>query len=73
MAEAKVVRINQSLYVCVPAAEARRLNLQEGQTVEIDVRPKGATGEDILNLKGKYKGQLGRATDKELWGDHHLD
>lgn len=39
MVETRVVRINQTLYVRVPAEEARRLKLKEGQVVDVDVRP----------------------------------
>lgn len=39
MVATRVVRINRTLYVRVPADEARRLNLREGQTVDVDVRP----------------------------------
>lgn len=39
MVESRVVRINQTLYVRVPAEEARRLRLREGQVVDVEVRP----------------------------------
>ena len=39
MVETRVVRINQTLYVRVPAEEARRLKLREGQVVDVEVRP----------------------------------
>lgn len=43
MVETRVVRINRTLYVRVPAEEARRLKLTEGQLVDVDVRPLRAT------------------------------
>lgn len=70
MVMSKVVRINQTLYVRVPAEEARLLNLREGQAVEVQVRPLGATlGEVVRELRGKYKGQFVHIPDEELWGE----
>lgn len=69
MAETKVVRIHQTLYARIPAEEARRLNLREGQTVEVKVTPTGATvAEALEDLRGKYKRRLARLSDEELWG-----
>ncbi|MFA5860376.1 MAG: hypothetical protein WDA16_01645 [Candidatus Thermoplasmatota archaeon] len=69
MTRAKVVKLNSSLYVNVPADEARRLGLQEGQIVEVDVRPLGATVGEIMELRGKYKGKIPKVSDRELWGE----
>lgn len=70
MTRSTVVKINQTLYVRVPAEEARRMNLREGQAVEIQVKVLGATlGEVIRDLRGKYKGQFANIPDEELWGE----
>jgi bifunctional DNA-binding transcriptional regulator/antitoxin component of YhaV-PrlF toxin-antitoxin module len=67
MTRARVVKLNSSLYVNVPAEEARRLGLREGQFVEVDVKPLGETVERVMELRGKYKGKLPRAGVS--WGD----
>lgn len=63
------MKLNSSLYVNVPAEEARRLGLREGQIVEVDVRPLGATASEIMGLRGKYKGKIPHVSDRELWGE----
>lgn len=69
MTRAKVVRINRSFYLNVPAEEARRLNLQEGQLVEVDVKPMGKTVREAMQeVRGKYKG-IKMIPDRELWGE----
>lgn len=69
MVESKVVRINRTLYVRVPADEARRLGLAEGEVVDVDVRPRRKTLRGALALAGRYKG-LTLPQDDELWGEH---
>lgn len=68
MPRAKVVKLNSSFYVNVPAEEARRLGLREGQLVEVDVRPLGGTVADLAELRGKYKGKLPKLDRRRLWG-----
>jgi hypothetical protein len=69
MPRSKVVRINSSLYLNVPAEEARRLHLREGQVVDYDLRAEGTTvAEAVADLRGKYKGRLPRLSDRDLWG-----
>lgn len=70
MTRAKVLKINRSFYLNVPAEEARRLNLREGQLVEVDVKPLGRPAHEALQeVRGKWtlRGKL--PTDRELWGE----
>lgn len=67
--ESKVVRINQTFYVRVPAAEARRLGLEEGEVVDVEVRPRRKVAAGALALFGRQKG-LALPSDDEIWGDH---
>ena len=69
MVRTNILKVNQSLYARIPAEEARRLRIREGQEVELQVKPIGATGTEILRLKGKYKGQFANLSDEELWGE----
>lgn len=69
MVETKIVRINQTLYARVPAAEARRLGLSEGEVVDIEVKPRRKTASGAMALFGKRKG-LALPSDAELWGEH---
>lgn len=69
MVESKIVRINQTLYARVPAAEARRLGLSEGEIVDLEVKPRRKTAAGALALLGKHKG-LRLPDDADLWGDH---
>jgi antitoxin component of MazEF toxin-antitoxin module len=69
MTRARVVKLNSSLYVNVPAEEARRLGLREGQIVEVEVKPLGSTASELMELKGKYKGKIPHLSDRELWGE----
>lgn len=71
--ESKIVRINRTLYARVPAEEARRLGLREGQAVDIEVRPLARTAGDALALHGKYPALRGAASRRELWGDKERD
>lgn len=69
MVETKIVRINQTLYARVPAAEVRRLGLAEGEVVDIEVKPRRKTAAGALALFGKGKG-LALPDDADLWGEH---
>lgn len=69
MVESKIVRINQTLYARVPAAEARRLGLSEGELVDIEVTPRRKTVAGAMGLFGQYKG-LKSPDDADLWGEH---
>ncbi|MHB8586838.1 MAG: hypothetical protein ACYDDF_13505 [Thermoplasmatota archaeon] len=70
MTESKVIEISRSLYVLVPADEARRLNLKPGQRVDLEIKPAGATvGDLIRDAWGKFKDEFPptRIPKKELW------
>jgi len=69
MVESRIVRINQTLYARVPAAEARRLGLSEGEVVDLQVRPRRKTVSGALGLFGKHKG-IALPDDADLWGEH---
>lgn len=71
MPRAKVVRINQSLYLNVPADDARRLHLREGQVVDFEVKPVGETLAKIVGDLGVGPARRARKplSDRELWGD----
>ena len=68
MVETKVTRIGGTLYARIPAEEARRLGIREGSPVDLKVKPLGHFVEDVLRLKGKYKGRFTHAAD-DLWGE----
>ena len=63
--ESSVKRIGGSLFVRVPAEDARRLGLQDNARVELDVRPLGRSVEDVLKNMGRFR-RLAR--DDDLWG-----
>ena len=68
MPRAKVVKINQSFYLNVPAEAARALHLRAGQVVEYEVHPIGERIEDIVrDLGGTQKGPAKRIADPDLW------
>lgn len=69
MTESRLIGIRKTLYARVPAEEARRLGLRPGQQVDLEVRPLGATAEEILALRGRYKGHFVRRTGRGLWGE----
>lgn len=69
MVRTNILKVNQTLYARIPAEEARRLRIREGQEVDLQVKPIGSTGAEILHLKGKYKGQFADLSDEELWGE----
>ncbi len=70
MTRAKVVRFNETTYLSIPAAEARALNLRAGQTVELEIRPAGATAREIAaSVFGALKGRIDYVPDKELYGE----
>lgn len=64
MVESRVVRIHNSLYVNVPADEARRLGIHEGQLVTFEPRP-------ILTLKD-VSGALAGRVRVEPWSKSEL-
>lgn len=67
--ESRIVRVNRTLYVRIPAAEARRLHLHEGQAVKLEVEPSGLSAAVVL---ATHRGKFARGkplTDEELWGD----
>ncbi len=69
MLASNVVRINRTLYVRIPAADARRLGLKEGDAVDMDVRRRGGgTARDVVGLRGSFKGAFRRGTSSDLWG-----
>lgn len=68
MARARLIRIHKTLYARIPAEDARRLQLQPGQEVDVDVRPAAqSVGEVLRDLRGKYRGRLAKVPDEELW------
>ena len=70
MVQTKVTKIGGTLFVRIPAEEAKRLGLEHGSTVDVQVRPLGRKVRDMLKLKGKFKGQLAPFDRKEMWGDY---
>lgn len=71
--QSKIVRINRTLYALVPAEEARRLGLREGQAVDIEVVPRRRTAGDALALHGRYPRLRGAEDRRALWGDGERD
>lgn len=69
MVDSKIVRINRTFYALVPAKEARRLNLREGQLVDVEVRPRRTTSRDALRLFGTRK-NIAIPDRRALWGDY---
>lgn len=69
MVRTKILRIHQGLYARIPADMARRLRIRAGQEVDLEIRPIGASGPEIIAFKGNYKGQFVNAPDEALWSE----
>jgi hypothetical protein len=67
MVEARIVRIHNSLYVNIPAEEARRLGLHEGQLVAIDPKPVLTVRDLVGALRGRI--EFEPIPDSELYPD----
>lgn len=68
MVETKVTRIGGTLFARIPADEAKRLGLHENSPIDIQVKPLGRSVEDVLALKGRFKGMFAKAGE-DLWRD----
>jgi hypothetical protein len=70
MTRSRIVRINRTLYALIPAEEARRLQLREGQEVDLEVAPaKRGTVAEVLALRGKGRGAFRDEAGADTWGD----
>lgn len=67
MVESRVVRIHNSLYLNVPADEARRLGIHEGQLVSFEPKPVLTLKEIHGALRGKVR--VGAWSKSELYPD----
>ena len=69
MVETNVKRIGGTFYARIPAGEARRLGIHEGTPVEMQVRLIRRGAQDLMKLKGMFKGQFASGDSSDLWGE----
>lgn len=70
MTRSRIVRINRTFYALIPADEARRLDLKEGQEVDLEVAPaRRGTAAEVLALRGRGKGAFRDESGADTWGD----
>jgi antitoxin component of MazEF toxin-antitoxin module len=68
--ESRVIQIRQTLYVRIPAAQAKRLGLKAGQHVDVQVQRLFPHVKDIVqDLRGRRKGAFGHVDRRKLWGE----
>ncbi len=69
MLRSKVVTIDRGFYVRVPTEDARRLGIEDGDEVELDLHPlRCGTTADALALRGRFKRAFSKRTLSDVWG-----
>ncbi len=66
--ETEVKRIGGSTFARLPPELVRSMDLRAGDRIMLDVERVGGTAEDVMALRGRFKG-LPKLDRLELWGE----